>query len=394
MTMRARMTTAATLPADADKAALAGRVWRPDAGGPSVVKITGGRVIDISRAAATMRDLCEMADPAAVLRAATGDDLGSLDAILANTPEAARDEGKPYLLSPIDLQAVKAAGVTFARSMLERVIEEQAKGAPEKAAAIRESVERLLGGDLRKLKPGSKQALALKQTLIEQGAWSQYLEVGIGEDAEIFTKAQPLSSVGHGMEAGLHPRSTWNNPEPEVVLVVASDGRIPGATLGNDVNLRDFEGRSALLLSKAKDNNASASVGPFIRFFDKDFTLDTVRGMEVHLSVEGEDGFKMTGKSSMKEIARDPADLVGELIGKTHQYPDGAVLYLGTMFAPTEDRGAKGMGFTHKVGDITTISTPALGALVNRMVHADKARPWTVGMADLMRNLAKRGLLA
>jgi fumarylacetoacetate (FAA) hydrolase family protein len=277
--------------------------------------------------------------------------------------------------------------------MLERVIEEQAKGAPEKAIAIRAEVERQLGGDLRRLKPGSPQALALKKTLIEAGAWSQYLEVGIGEDAEIFTKAQPLSAVGHGMEAGLHPRSTWNNPEPEVVLVVASDGRIVGATLGNDVNLRDFEGRSALLLSKAKDNNASASVGPFIRFFDDGFTLDTVREMEVSLEVTGEDGFRLTGRSSMREIARDPADLVGELIGKTHQYPDGAVLYLGTMFAPTEDRDAPGMGFTHKAGDVVTISTPALGRLTNRMTMANAAPPWTFGARALMANLARRGLL-
>jgi len=392
--MQDRMTAAQTLPRDAATAALAGRIWRPDAGGPSVVRIERARVFDITKAVPTMRDLCEAADPAAVLRAAKGDDLGPLDAILANTPEAVRDAKLPWLLAPVDLQAVKAAGVTFARSMLERVIEEQAKGAPEKAAAIRVEVEKQLGGDLRRLKPGSKQALALKKTLIEQGVWSQYLEVGIGEDAEIFTKAQPLSAVGHGMEAGLHPRSTWNNPEPEVVVVVASTGKIVGATLGNDVNLRDFEGRSALLLSKAKDNNASASVGPFIRFFDAGFTLETVRGMDVALNVEGEDGFKLTGKSSMKEIARDPADLVGEMIGKTHQYPDGAVLYLGTMFAPTEDRGQKGQGFTHKVGDVVTISAPALGALVNRMVHADKARPWTFGAADLMRNLAKRGALA
>ncbi|HEX4892318.1 MAG TPA: fumarylacetoacetate hydrolase family protein [Hyphomicrobiaceae bacterium] len=389
-----RMSAADTLPKDADAAVLAGRVWRPEAGGPSVVVVRGGAVFDVSRAFPTMRDLCESADPARLAREAGGEPIGKLDGILANTPEAVRDESKPWLLAPVDLQAIKAAGVTFARSMLERVIEEQAKGAPERAAVIRTQVEKLLGGDLRRLKPGSPQALALKKTLIEQGAWSQYLEVGIGEDAEIFTKAQPMSAVGHGMEAGLHPRSTWNNPEPEVVLVAASDGRIVGATLGNDVNLRDFEGRSALLLSKAKDNNASASVGPFIRFFDGAFTLDTVRAMDVHLSVEGEDGFRMTGRSSMSEIARDPADLVAELMGKTHQYPDGAVLYLGTMFAPTEDRGQQGMGFTHKPGDIVTISSPALGTLVNRMVHADKARPWTFGASALMRNLAKRGLLS
>lgn len=391
--MRNLMTATATLPEGNTSAALAGRVWRPDVAGPSIVRIEAGRVIDVSAGAATMSALCEVADPAAHLRSLHGEDLGSLEAILANTPEATRDASKPWLLAPIDLQAIKAAGVTFARSMLERVIEEQAKGAPEKAIAIRGEVERQLGGDLRRLKPGSPQALALKKTLIEAGAWSQYLEVGIGEDAEIFTKAQPLSAVGHGMEAGLHPRSTWNNPEPEVVLVVASDGRIVGATLGNDVNLRDFEGRSALLLSKAKDNNASASVGPFIRFFDDGFTLDTVREMEVSLEVTGEDGFRLTGRSSMREIARDPADLVGELIGKTHQYPDGAVLYLGTMFAPTEDRDAPGMGFTHKAGDVVTISTPALGRLTNRMTMANAAPPWTFGARALMANLARRGLL-
>ncbi|MEZ5850569.1 MAG: fumarylacetoacetate hydrolase family protein [Hyphomicrobiaceae bacterium] len=392
--MKDRITVQRTLPTDAAAATLAGRVWRPDLAGPAVVTVRDGEVFDITAAAATMRDLCETADPAALTRATTGQSLGPLAAILANTPEDIRDASKPWLLAPVDLQAIKAAGVTFARSMLERVIEEQAKGAPEKAEAIRAQVETLLGGDLRRLKPGSKEALALKETLIAQNAWSQYLEVGIGEDAEIFTKAQPMSAVGHGMTAGLHPRSTWNNPEPEVVLVVASDGRIVGATLGNDVNLRDFEGRSALLLSKAKDNNASASVGPFIRFFDRDFTLDTMRAATVSLQVVGEDGFEMTGMSSMQEIARDPADLVGELIGKTHQYPDGAVLYLGTMFAPTKDRGAKGMGFTHKPGDLVTISTPTLGALVNRMAHSDKAPPWQFGMADLMRNLARRGLIA
>ncbi len=392
--MREWLTTAKALPVDAAKAALAGRVWRPDLDGPSIVAVRGNDLVDITSTVATMRDLAEAADPAKLVRTAKSETIGTLDAILANTPEASRDSKKPWLLAPVDLQAIKAAGVTFARSMLERVIEEQAKGSPEKAEAIRSQVEKLLGGDLRKLKPGSKQALALKQTLIEQGAWSQYLEVGIGEDAEIFTKAQPMSAVGHGMEAGLHPRSTWNNPEPEVVLVVTSKGTICGATLGNDVNLRDFEGRSALLLSKAKDNNASAAIGPFIRFFDTDFSLDTVRAMDVGLSVEGEDGFTLEGKSSMQEIARDPADLVGELIGKTHQYPDGAVLYLGTMFAPTKDRGTKGQGFTHKPGDIVTIHAPALGALVNRMVHADKAQPWTFGTADLMRNLAKRGMLA
>jgi len=391
--MREHMTESLTLPSDGTAGALAGRVWRPDLAGPSVVAIRSDGVYDISRLAPTMRDLCEAADPVAIVRSGEGERIGALADILANTPEALRDSAKPWLLAPVDLQAIKAAGVTFARSMLERVIEEQAKGAPEKAEAIRAKVQKELGGDLRRLKPGSPEALELKKVLIEHGAWSQYLEVGIGEDAEIFTKAQPMSAVGHGMDAGLHPRSTWNNPEPEVVLVVSSNGCIVGATLGNDVNLRDFEGRSALLLSKAKDNNASTTIGPFIRFFDDGFDLGTVRRMDVHLSVEGPDGFRLTGKSSMSEIARDPADLVAELIGKTHQYPDGAVLYLGTMFAPTEDRGAKGMGFTHKVGDVVTIRATELGSLTNRMTTSDAAPHWTFGTGDLMRNLARRGLL-
>lgn len=391
--MRSRVTEAMTLPSDGTSSALAGRVWRPDVAGPSVVAIRSGSIFDISTAAPTMRDLCESTDPAAVVRNCSGERIGSVTEVLANTPEALRDISKPWLLAPIDLQAVKAAGVTFPRSMLERVIEEQAKGAPEKAHAIRATVEKQLGGNLRNLKPGSAQALELKRVLIEQGAWSQYLEVGIGEDAEIFTKAQPMSAVGHGMDAGLHPRSTWNNPEPEVVLAVSSKGTIVGAMLGNDVNLRDFEGRSALLLSKAKDNNASASVGPFIRFFDREFTLDTVRQIEVRLTVDGIDGFRMTGQSSMSEIARDPAELVAEMLNATHQYPDGAVLYLGTMFAPKDDRGAPGMGFTHHEGDLVTIQSSELGSLTNRMTMSDKAPPWTYSTTDLMRNLAKRGLL-
>jgi fumarylacetoacetate (FAA) hydrolase family protein len=391
--MPLRLNTSTTLPIDHADAALAGRVWRPELGGPSVAAVRMDGVYDITVTAPTMTALCDMADPAATLRAAKGEHFSSLEAILVNTPEATRDATKPWLLAPIDLAAVKAAGVTFARSMVERVIEEQAKGAPEKAHGIRETIAKRLGGDLRNLKPGSKEALALKAELIKAGAWSQYLEVGIGEDAEIFTKAQPMSAVGHGMQAGLHPRSTWNNPEPEVVLVVASTGKIVGATLGNDVNLRDFEGRSALLLSKAKDNNASAAVGPFVRFFDAKFSLDTVRAIDVSLEVTGLEGFRMRGVSSMREIARDPADLVAEMLGKTHQYPDGAVLYLGTMFAPSEDRGEKGMGFTHKVGDVVTISAPALGALTNVMAHADQCAPWTFGVAALMQNLAKRKLL-
>ncbi|HLB06755.1 MAG TPA: fumarylacetoacetate hydrolase family protein [Alphaproteobacteria bacterium] len=387
------MTAKATLPKDGTAGVLAGRVWLPEVEGPAVVAVRADGVHDISKLAPTVRDLGEAPDAAALVREGKGQRIGTLDEVLANTPPEQRDVRKPWLLAPIDLQAIKAAGVTFPRSMLERVIEEQARGAPEKAEAIRASVQRQLGGDLAKLVPGSPEAAELKRVLIEQGAWSQYLEVGIGPDAEIFTKAQPMSAVGHGMDAGLHPISSWNNPEPEVVLVVNSRGAIVGATLGNDINLRDVEGRSALLLSKAKDNNASTAIGPFIRFFDGKFTLDTVRRIEVSLRVEGEDGFTLAGRSSMSEIARDPQDLVRQLLGRHHQYPDGAVLFLGTMFAPVEDRGAKGQGFTHKVGDVTTIAAPELGALANRMTLSTEAAPWEFGTGALMRNLAKRGLL-
>ena len=381
------------LPEDAERAALVGRVWNPAAEGPSVVAIRGGEAFDISRDAPTMRDLCEAADPARVARSARGASLGGLADILANTPRETRDVSRPWLLAPVDLQAIKAAGVTFAVSMLERVIEEQARGEPARAASIRAEMDAAIGDDLRRLKPGSKQSAALKALLVRKGMWSQYLEVGIGPDAEIFTKAQPMSAVGHLAEAGLHPRSVWNNPEPEIVLAVSSAGRIVGATLGNDVNLRDFEGRSALLLGKAKDNNASTAIGPFIRLFDESFGLAEVRRAELRLIVEGEGGYRLEGMSAMRRISRDPEELVAHTIGPNHQYPDGFVLYLGTMFAPTEDRHAPGQGFTHEVGDIVTVESPLLGRLANVMVRAPDAEPWTFGAAALMRNLARRGLL-
>jgi fumarylacetoacetate (FAA) hydrolase family protein len=389
-----QLTSETTLPTDGITGTLAGRVWRPDVAGPSVVAIRQAGVFDVSRHFPTTRDLCETLDPARALRAVEGERIGALDALLANSVEASRDPAKPWLLAPVDLQAVKAAGVTFPVSMIERVIEEKARGDASVASAVRAEINRLVGGDLHKLKPGSAEAMALKQALIKAGAWSQYLEVGIGPDAEIFTKAPPMAAVGTGADAGIHRMSTWNNPEPEVVLVIASTGWICGATLGNDVNLRDVEGRSALLLGKAKDNNAAAAIGPFIRFFDQTFTLDDVRRMEVALKVEGEDSFVLEGRSNMAMIARDPVDLAGQLLGPHHQYPDGAVLYCGTMFAPVKDRGEPGQGFTHKVGDSVTIRSDMLGSLVNRIRYAQDCAPWTFGTGALMRNLAKRGLLS
>jgi fumarylacetoacetate (FAA) hydrolase family protein len=391
--MMLKIDVSSTLPTDSTAGTLVGRVWRPDVSGPSVVAIRPDGVFDISRTFATMRDLCESPDPAAGAAAANGERIGDLAAILANTTEDKRDAGKPWLLTPVDLQAVKAAGVTFAISLLERVIEEQARGAPERAAQARAEVESALGGKVEGLKPGSPQAAELKKLLQEKGLWSQYLEVGIGPDAEIFTKGQVLSAVGTGMSIGVLASSTWNNPEPEVVVVATSKGKIVGATLGNDVNLRDVEGRSALLLSKAKDNNASTAIGPFIRLFDKTFTLDDVRRTQVRLNVTGADGFVLEGSSDVGKISRDPEDLVGQMIGRHHQYPDGAVLFLGTMFAPVKDRDAPGMGFTHHPGDVVTIAADRLGALVNVVTTSDKAPEWTFGVGDLMRNLAQRGLL-
>lgn len=382
-----------TLPVDGVAGTLIGRAWVPGRiAGPSPIALRSDGVFDLSDRFATLSDLLETESPLAAVRQTPGTFIASVEALLVNTgPDA--DPNKPSLLPPLDLQVIKAAGVTFAASMIERVIEEQAGGDAAKAEAVRATVHSVIGDNLRTIVPGSEQAMRLKDLLIEQGMWSQYLEVGIGPDAEIFTKAPVLAAVGSGSRIGIHPISQWNNPEPEVVLAVNSRGQIHGATLGNDVNLRDIEGRSALLLSKAKDNNASCAIGPFIRLFDEHFSLDDVRECVVDLQVHGEDGYRLHGSSSMNQISRDPQDLAGQTLNANHQYPDGFVLFLGTLFAPTEDRDHAGSGFTHKRGDVVSISSPLLGSLHNQVTHSCDATPWTFGVSALLRNLAARGLL-
>lgn len=373
---------------------LLGRARVPGYEHPRVITVRGEDIVDITaKAAPTSRDIAEKADPAAYVASAKGPVIGNLHQILANSWSGKTDLKAPSLLSPIDLQAVKAAGVTFVVSLLERVIEEQARGDKAKADELRKDILGLVGTDLSQLEPGSPAAMEVKKTLIARGVWSQYLEVGIGPDAEIFTKCQPMASVGFGADVGILPISEWNNPEPELVMVVASTGKIVGATLGNDVNLRDVEGRSALLLGKAKDNNASASLGPFIRLFDGKFTIETVKAADIALSVTGEDGFELTGVSNLSQISRSPESLVAASIGRHHQYPDGFVLYTGTMFAPVKDRGGAGKGFTHKLGDVVSISTPSLGTLSNTVRLATEAAPWTYGTSHLLRDLAKADLL-
>jgi fumarylacetoacetate (FAA) hydrolase family protein len=387
--MKQHLSLASALPADADAALLVGRV-NIEGTGPVLVQVTPGGVYDISGLAPTCSELLELPDLARVLRSHPGRRLGATDEILANSAHDARDSSLPWFLAPCDLQAIKASGVTFVSSMLERVIEEQARGDASKAEAVRQAVVAVIGENLSAVKPGSPDAAKLKDVLIAQGVWSQYLEVGIGPDAEIFTKSQPMSAVGTGAEIGIHPKSEWNNPEPEIVLAVNSRGETVGATLGNDVNLRDFEGRSALLLGKAKDNNASCAIGPFVRLFDDRFTIDDVRACDLAMLVAGTDGFTMQGASSLSKISRDPLDLVSQAIGPNHQYPDGFVLFLGTMFAPTQDRHGPGQGFTHSVGDVVTVSTPKLGVLVNRVNTSDRIEPWTYGVRSLMKDLARR----
>ena len=397
MTPQLALDTAA-LPDDAQRATLIGRAWVPArVAGPSPVAIADGEVFDLSAVASTSSELVNSRDPVelvrSTLRAGRAKSLGAVGDVLANSSADRRDLRFAYFLCPVDLQAVRACGVTFIASMLERVIEEQAHGDPAQAESVRRSIGEEIGAQVGSIKPGSPEAMRLKDSLIKRGIWSQYLEVGIGPDAEVFNKAQPMSAVGTGAEIGILADSSWNNPEPEVVLVINRAGKVVGAMLGNDVNLRDWEGRSALLLGRAKDNNGSCALGPFIRLLDDNYSVDDLRRTRVEITVAGTDSFEAKGSYSLTQISRDPLNLASQAVNRNHQYPDGIVLFLGTAFAPTQDRGEAGRGFTHKLGDVVTVRAATLGALSNRINYCDRIAPWTFGVSDLMRNLAARGLV-
>jgi len=393
MTSTSRLSATRCVPRDPG-ALLIGRAWIPAEDGPSVIALRGDDAVDLTRTYPTVSHLVNVATPGELRAAIKGAPVvTSTEALVSNSAEGTRDAARPWLLAPCDLQAVKASGVTFVASLLERVIEERARGNPALADGARREIQAIVGPDLRGVRPGSPEAARIKEVLLSREMWSQYLEVGIGPDAELFTKCPPMAAVGLGARVGVHPASVWSNPEPELVLVLNSAGAIAGVTLGNDVNLRDVEGRSALLLGRAKDNNASCAVGPFVRMLDDGFPLDAARRLSFQTTVEGLDGFRVSHTTHVKEISRDLADLAGQAHSRYHRYPDGVLLFIGTMFAPVDDRGVPGSGFTHKTGDVVSIVAPELGALINEVVPCDEAEPWSFGTGALMANLARRGLL-
>ena len=385
------------LPDNMDRAILLGRLWMPSEEGPSPIIISEENVFDFSKVVPTVSEILNLDNPlsliATLIKSNSLPLIGRVPDLLENTHADNRLPGLPYFLAPCDFQAVRACGVTFVSSMVERVIEEFADGNAIKSAEVRKKLTAEVGSQLNEIVPGSIAATKFKQSLISRGLWSQYLEVGIGPDAEVFNKAQPLSAVGSGAEIGIRSDSSWNNPEPELVLAINRAGKVIGVTLGNDVNLRDFEGRSALLLGKAKDNNASCSIGPFIRLFDESYTIDDARKTHIKVSIRGSDGYELEGNTDFSRISRDLLDLAGQAVNRSRQYPDGLMLFLGTDFAPTADRDIPDKGFTHKVGDIVSISNPQIGTLVNRVNFSEKVTPWTYGISDLARNLAKRKLI-